>query len=257
MKIGVYGASGRIGKLLLEELKGGYKGLALSSVFVRQKCETDFSTFSHAPLVTNDLKAFVRACECVIDFSLPKGVDHLLEALLECPKILVSGTTGLEKETLEKMQKLALKVPLLHVHNMSLGIMMLNQLAFLTSLKLKDADIEIVETHHNLKKDAPSGTALSLYETCAKARGYDEKSALTTHREGLRSKESIGIAALRGGDVAGKHTIGFYLEGEYIELSHTATNRSIFAKGALEVALWLKDKAAKKYEINEMFGLNV
>ncbi len=254
MKIGVYGASGRIGKLLLEELKGGYKGLALSSVFVRQKCETDFSSFSHKPLVTNDLKAFVRACECVIDFSLPKGVDHLLEALLECPKILVSGTTGLEKETLEKMQKLALKVPLLHAHNMSLGIMMLNQLAFLTSLKLKDADIEIVETHHNLKKDAPSGTALSLYETCAKARGYDEKNALITHREALRSKESIGIAALRGGDVAGKHTIGFYLEGEYIELSHTATNRSIFAKGALEVALWLKDKAAKKYEINEMFG---
>ncbi len=254
MKIGVYGASGRIGKLLLEELKGGYKGLALSSVFVRQKCETDFSHFSHPPLVTNDLEAFVRACECVIDFSLPKGVDNLLEALLECPKILVSGTTGLEKETLEKMQQLALKVPLLHAHNMSLGIMMLNQLAFLTSLKLKDADIEIIETHHNLKKDAPSGTALSLYETCAKARGYDEKSALTTHRGGLRSKESIGIAALRGGDVAGKHTIGFYLEGEYIELSHTATNRSIFAKGALEVALWLKDKAAKKYEINEMFG---
>ncbi|GAA7118983.1 4-hydroxy-tetrahydrodipicolinate reductase [Helicobacter pylori] len=254
MKIGVYGASGRIGKLLLEELKGGYKGLALSSVFVRQKCETDFSSFLHAPLVTNDLKAFVKACECVIDFSLPKGVDNLLEALLECPKILVSGTTGLEKETLEKMQKLALKVPLLHAHNMSIGIIMLNQLAFLTSLKLKDADIEIVETHHNLKKDAPSGTALSLYETCAKARGYDEKNALITHREGLRAKESIGIAALRGGDVAGKHTIGFYLEGEYIELSHTATNRSIFAKGALEVALWLKDKAAKKYEINEMFG---
>lgn len=175
MKVGVYGASGRIGKLLLEELKGGYKGLALSSVFVRQKCETDFSSFSHAPLVTNDLKAFVRACECVIDFSLPKGVDNLLEALLECPKILVSGTTGLEKETLEKMQQLALKAPLLHAHNMSLGIMMLNQLAFLASLKLKDADIEIVETHHNLKKDAPSGTALSLYETCAKARGYDEK----------------------------------------------------------------------------------
>ncbi|WP_120866077.1 4-hydroxy-tetrahydrodipicolinate reductase [Helicobacter pylori] len=254
MKIGVYGASGRIGKLLLEELKGGYKGLELSSVFVRQKCETDFSAFSHAPLVTNDLKAFVRACECVIDFSLPKGVDNLLEALLECPKILVSGTTGLETETLEKMQQLALKAPLLHARNMSIGIMMLNQLAFLASLKLKDADIEIVETHHNLKKDAPSGTALSLYETCAKARGYDEKNALTTHREGLRSKESIGIAALRGGDVAGKHTIGFYLEGEYIELSHTATNRSIFAKGALEVALWLKDKTAKKYEINEMFG---
>lgn len=167
MKIGVYGASGRIGKLLLEELKEGYKGLALSSVFVRQKCETDFSAFSHAPLVTNDLKAFVRACECVIDFSLPKGVDNLLEALLECPKILVSGTTGLEKETLEKMQQLALKAPLLHAHNMSIGIMMLNQLAFLASLKLKDADIEIVETHHNLKKDAPSGTALSLYETCA------------------------------------------------------------------------------------------
>ncbi|MGL2842335.1 4-hydroxy-tetrahydrodipicolinate reductase [Helicobacter pylori] len=254
MKIGVYGASGRIGKLLLEELKGGYKGLELSSVFVRQKCETNFSSFPHAPLVTNDLKAFVRACECVIDFSLPKGVDHLLEALLECPKILVSGTTGLEKETLEKMQKLALKAPLLHAHNMSIGIMILNQLVFLASLKLKDADIEIVETHHNLKKDAPSGTALSLYETCAKARGYDEKSALTTHRKGLRSKESIGIAAVRGGDVAGKHTIGFYLEGEYIELSHTATNRSIFAKGALEVALWLKDKAAKKYEISEMFG---
>ncbi|MFP6037057.1 4-hydroxy-tetrahydrodipicolinate reductase [Helicobacter pylori] len=254
MKIGVYGASGRIGKLLLEELKEGYKGLALSSVFVRQKCETDFSTFLHTPLVTNDLKAFVRACECVIDFSLPKGVDHLLEALLECPKILVSGTTGLEKETLEKMQQLALRVPLLHAHNMSIGIMMLNQLVFLASLKLKDADIEIVETHHNLKKDAPSGTALSLYETCAKARGYDGKNALTTHREGLRSKESIGIATLRGGDVAGKHTIGFYLEGEYIELSHTATNRSIFAKGALEVALWLKDKTAKKYEINEMFS---
>lgn len=95
---------------------------------------------------------------------------------------------------------------------------------------------------------------MSLYETCANARGYDEKNALTTHREGLRSKESIGIAALRGAMLPGKHTIGFYLEGEYMKPSHTATNRSIFAKGALEVALWLKDKAAKKYEINEMFG---
>ncbi|AFI06101.1 4-hydroxy-tetrahydrodipicolinate reductase [Helicobacter cetorum] len=254
MKIGIYGASGRVGQLLLEELKGGYKGLVLTSVFARQKCEMDFGHFSHTPLVTNDLKAFVEACECVIDFSLPKGVDSLLDTLLECPKILVSGTTGLEKETLEKMQSLALKVPLLHAHNMSLGVAILNQLAFLASLKLQDADIEIVETHHNLKKDAPSGTALSLYQTCVKARGYDEKKALMTNREGLRSKESIGVVALRGGDVAGKHTIGFYLQGEYIELSHTATNRSIFAKGALEVALWLKDKKAKKYEIKEMFS---
>ncbi|WP_104713875.1 4-hydroxy-tetrahydrodipicolinate reductase [Helicobacter cetorum] len=254
MKIGVYGASGRIGKLLLEELKHGYKGLVLTSVFARNKCEIDFSDFSHTPLVTNDLKAFLEACECVIDFSLPLGSDSLLDTLLECPKILVSGTTGLEEKTLEKMQSLSLKAPILHAHNMSLGVAILTQLAFLASSQLKDADIEIVETHHNLKKDAPSGTALSLYQACAKARGYDEKKALVTHRENLRSKESIGVVALRGGDVAGKHTIGFYLQGEYIELTHTATNRSIFAKGALEVALWLKDKKAKKYEIKEMFN---
>jgi 4-hydroxy-tetrahydrodipicolinate reductase len=141
---------------------------------------------------------------------------------------------------------------------MSLGIAVLNKLAYLASEALSDFDIEIVEMHHRYKKDAPSGTALTLGENVASARGLILDEVRVSGRNGNigeRSKDEIAIMALRGGDIVGRHTVGFYNDGEFIELNHTATSRDTFAKGAIRAAKWIVGKEPKLYSINDCLGL--
>jgi len=128
----------------------------------------------------------------------------------------------------------------------------------LASEALSDFDIEIVEMHHRYKKDAPSGTALTLGESVASARGLILDEVRVSGRNGNigeRSKDEIAIMALRGGDIVGRHTVGFYNDGEFIELNHTATSRDTFAKGAIKAAKWIVDKEPKLYSINDCLGL--
>jgi 4-hydroxy-tetrahydrodipicolinate reductase len=149
--------------------------------------------------------------------------------------------------------------PVLYATNMSLGVALLNKLVYQAASVLDGFDIEIVETHHRHKKDAPSGTALTLSESAASARGLDIDKVRVSGRDGNigeRSKDEIAVMAIRGGDIVGRHTVGFYNDGEFIELNHTATSRSTFSKGAIRAAHWLADKEAGLYSISDCLELN-
>jgi len=254
IKVGVFGANGRVGKLLLENLKETSK-MSLSTVYVRN--ELNFSV-DPSVLITTDLKSFLNACDVVIDFSLPDACEALLEAAMVTPKPLVIGTTGLNTHQLNLLKEATLKMPILYATNMSLGVALLNNLVEQASAALKGFDIEIVEHHHKHKKDAPSGTALTLGEHAARGRGLNLDDVRVSGRDGNigeRTEDEIAVMAIRGGDIVGRHTVGFYNDGEFIELNHTATSRSTFSKGALRAGEWLADKKPGLYSIADCLGL--
>jgi 4-hydroxy-tetrahydrodipicolinate reductase len=254
IKVGVFGASGRVGKLLIEDLKTTDE-MSLSSVYVRNSL--DFA-IDPSVLVTSDMKAFLNSCDIVIDFSLPEACEMLLEEAMNTPKPLVIGTTGLNTHQLNLLKEASEFMPILYATNMSLGVALLNKLVYQASAALEDFDIEIVEMHHRHKKDAPSGTALTLAQSAAVSRELDLDKVRVSGRDGNigeRSKDEIAVMALRGGDIVGRHTVGFYNDGEFIELNHTATSRNTFSKGALRAGKWLADKEAGLYSISDCLEL--
>ena len=253
INIGVYGGSGRVGSLIIKNLKDD-KEAKLSCVHVLEKIEIDVLN----ALITNDIDTLLKNCDVVIDFTLPDGTESLLNRALKNPKPIVSGTTGLSQHQINLMQEASKSMPILYATNMSLGIAVLNRLVELSSKKLRDFDIEIVEMHHRYKKDAPSGTALTLATHAAKARGLDIDKVRVSGRNGnigQRSKDEIGVFALRGGDIVGRHTVGFYNDGEYLELNHTATSRDTFAKGAIKAAKWIVSQDSGLYSIYDCLGI--
>lgn len=248
IKVGVFGASGRVGKLLLENLKE-IADMSLSSVYVRNNL--DFA-IDPSVLVTSDMRSFLNACDVIVDFSLPDACEELLEKAIETPRPLVIGTTGLNTHQLNLLKNASELMPVLYATNMSLGVALLNKLVAQAAVALEGFDIEIVEMHHKHKKDAPSGTALTLAESAAKARNLDLDKVRVSGRDGNigeRGKDEIAVMALRGGDIVGRHTVGFYNDGEFIELNHTATSRSTFSKGALRAAKWLSSQESGLYSI--------
>lgn len=254
IKVGIFGASGRVGKLLLENLKETVD-MSVSSVYVRKSL--DFA-IDPSVLVTSDMKSFLNASDVIIDFSLPDACEELLEAAIKTPKPLVVGTTGLNMHQLNLLKNASEVMPVLYATNMSLGVALLNKLVAQAAAALEGFDIEIVEMHHKHKKDAPSGTALTLGESAAKARGLDLDKVRVSGRDGNigeRSEDEIAVMALRGGDIVGRHTVGFYNDGEFIELNHTATSRSTFSKGALRAAKWLSQKETGLYSIADCLEL--
>ena len=255
IKVGVFGASGRVGKLLLDDLKAT-SGMSVSAVYVRN--ELDFS-IDPSILVSADMRSFLNASDVLIDFSLPEACELLLEEAIKTPKPLVIGTTGLNAHQLNILKEASKLMPILYATNMSLGVALLNKLVYQASAALRDFDIEIVEMHHKHKKDAPSGTALTLSESAAAGRGLDINKVRVSGRDGNigeRSKDEIAVMALRGGDIVGRHTVGFYNDGEFIELNHTATSRNTFSKGAIKAAHWLSNQEAGLYSISDCLDLN-
>ena len=254
IKVGVFGASGRVGKLLIEDLKMT-QGMNLNSVYVR-----DSLNFSIDPsvLVTSDMQTFLKQSDIVIDFSLPEACELLLEEAIKNPIPLVIGTTGLNNHQLNLLKQASELMPILYATNMSLGVALLNKLVYEASAALEDFDIEIVEMHHRHKKDAPSGTALTLSESAARGRNLDISKVRISGRDGnigARTKDEIAVMALRGGDIVGRHTVGFYNDGEFLELNHTATSRNTFSKGALRAAKWLVNKNLGLYSISDCLEL--
>jgi len=254
VRVGVFGANGRVGKLIIDDLKET-QNISLTSVFVRNKLN-----FSIDPsvMVSTDLNSFLNSCEIVIDFSLPEACESLLEAAIKNPKPLVIGTTGLSPHQLNLLKQASEKMPILYATNMSLGVALLNKLVYQASAALEGFNIEIVEMHHKHKKDAPSGTALTLGESACAGRGLDLDKVRVSGRDGNigeRSEDEIAVMALRGGDIVGRHTVGFYNDGEFIELNHTATSRNTFSKGAIRAASWLADKDDGLYSIADCLEL--
>jgi len=253
MKYGIVGATGRVGQLLVNIIKKSDDCLGAVMFEGKQTIE-----FEPETVITNDAKTLLENCDVVIDFSAPVATQALLEAAIENPKPLVIATTGLNDHQKNLMVEVSKKAPVLYATNMSLGVAILNKLVSMVSEKLRDFDIEIVEQHHHFKVDAPSGTALTLAESCAKARGLNLKEVMVTGRSGhvgARTKDEIGVFALRGGDVVGRHTVGFYNEGEFLELNHTATSRETFARGAIKVSKWLVNQNKGLYSINDALGI--
>jgi 4-hydroxy-tetrahydrodipicolinate reductase len=171
---------------------------------------------------------------------------------------IVSGTTGFDTHQLNLLKTVSEQMPVLHATNMSLGVAMLSKLVNMAAKKLDGFDIEVVEMHHRHKKDAPSGTALTLAESAAAGRGLDLDRVRVSGRNGNigeRTEDEIAVMALRGGDIVGRHTVGFYNDGEFIELNHTATSRNTFSKGAIRAARWLISKESGLYSIADCLEL--
>ena len=254
IKAGIYGASGRVGRLLIDDI-ATTEGIEVVVIHVRK--ELNFP-LADGISVTNDVTSFLEKCDLVIDFSLPEAAQLLFEAALKNPKPIVSGTTGLDTHQLNLLKTTSEQMPVLHATNMSLGVAMLSKLVNLAAKKLDGFDIEVVEMHHRHKKDAPSGTALTLAESAAAGRGLDLDRVRVSGRNGNigeRTEDEIAVMALRGGDIVGRHTVGFYNDGEFIELNHTATSRNTFSKGAIRAAQWLVTKESGLYSIADCLEL--
>ena len=255
MKFGIVGATGRVGTLLVKIIKE--KNLELGSVIFEGECDV---TFPQGTTITNDFKTFLENCDVVIDFSAPIATEKMVTTAIEnnLQKALVVATTGFNDHQKNLLIKASESMPVLYATNMSLGIAILNKIVEMVSSKLKDFEIEIVEMHHRYKKDAPSGTALTLAEHCARGRNLDLNKVRISGRDGIigeRTKDEIAVMALRGGDIVGRHTVGFYNDGEFLEFNHTATSRETFAQGAIKVALWLVKQKSGFYTINDALGL--
>ncbi len=253
-KVGILGSTGRMGEQLINNVLE-QDGLELSVLHVFDELKT---TVPETTLITNDMKVFLENCDVVIDFSAPVATQALLEAALENPTPLVIATTGFSEHQQNLLAEASKEMAVLYSSNMSAGIALLKQLVEQVSATLKDFDIEIVEQHHRHKVDSPSGTALTLGEFAAKGRGLDLDAVRISGRDGqigARTKDEIAVMALRGGDIVGRHTVGFYNDGEFLELNHTATSRQTFSKGAIRAASWIVGKPSGLYSINDCLGI--
>lgn len=253
-RVGIVGSTGRVGNLLIDSLLYD-KELPLSTVHVFDELKRDLPSNI---LVTNSMKALLENCDVVIDFSAPDATQELCEAALKNPTALVIATTGFTVHQQNILKEASKEMPVLYASNMSVGIALLKQLVEQVAATLKDFDIEIVEQHHRHKVDAPSGTALTLGEFAAKGRGLDLDAVRVSGRDGqigARTKDEIAVMALRGGDIVGRHTVGFYNDGEFLELNHTATSRETFSKGAIRAAKWIVNQESGLYSINDCLGI--
>jgi 4-hydroxy-tetrahydrodipicolinate reductase len=208
--------------------------------------------------VGDDLTAALTKCDVMIDFSSHQATRALLELAIAKRKAIVIGTTGHSAEAKKELSVLAAKVPCVWAGNFSIGVNLLFALTQRAAAVLgSDYDAEVVEMHHRFKKDAPSGTAARLLEILLQARNLGND-ALRHGRSGItgeRKPTEIGVHALRGGSVVGDHTVMFASLGERIELTHKASDRSIFASGAVRAAQWVVDQKPGLYDMQDVLGL--
>jgi 4-hydroxy-tetrahydrodipicolinate reductase len=193
------------------------------------------------------------AVRALIDFSHAGAFDGALELALQRRIAFVSGTTGIDARQRDALGRAAASIPVLWAANFSLGVALLSRLVAEAARALPDWDCEIAEAHHRRKQDAPSGTALALGREVAVARGEDFDRVADLRSDGTRGAGSIGFAVTRAGDIVGEHSVLFATSGERIELAHRATDRMIFARGALAAALWLAEQPAGRYALADMF----
>ena len=209
----------------------------------------------------DDLTKEIDACEVVVDFSHPSATGDVCRVCLGAGKPLVVGTTGHSIEERALLERTSKALPVVLSPNFSVGV---NALFWLTrkaaEMLGKDFDLEIVETHHRLKKDAPSGTAKKLAEVLCEVRMLDYARSVRHGREGLigeRSAAEIGVHSIRGGDVVGDHTVTFAGQGERLELTHRASSRETFAAGALRAARWIVGRPPGLYSMENVLGLTL
>ncbi len=209
--------------------------------------------------VTDDPLDPFSVAQAVLDFTAPAASIEYAGLCAQTRAVHVIGTTGFTQEQLGALEPAARHAVIVQAGNMSLGVNLLTVLTRKVAAALgEDFDIEVVEMHHRHKVDAPSGTALMLGEAAAEGRGVELPAVADRGRDGLtgpRQAGAIGFAALRGGDVVGEHDVIFAAPGERIVLRHIATDRAIFARGALRAALWGQDRKPGRYDMTDVLGL--
>jgi len=255
----IMGAAGRMGTMIAN--LATEEGFSLSGLADRVECLDRLTHWGCqvgselAPMLVDHPQAVI------IDFTTPQATLCTARLAAQYGNPLVSGVTGLSAEQKQELERLAVQTPILWSPNMSVGVnVLLTILPRLAHMLGEDYDLEMVEIHHNKKKDAPSGTALRLAEGMAESRGWKLDDVMCCLREGLnneRPSRQIGIQAVRGGDVAGVHTAYFIGQGERIEVTHHAHSRENFARGALRAARWMIGRSfCKLYSIQDILSDN-
>ena len=266
MRLVVVGAAGRMGRSivrLLEETPGATLSGALEQAGSRALGEDAARLAGCADrgiAITEDALSLVVAADGIIDFSTPATSVALAALAAQARIVHIVGTTGLQPDDLARLAAAGRHATIVRSGNMSLGVNLLAGLARKAAAALGEGfDIEIVEMHHRMKVDAPSGTALLLGEAAAAGRDVALSDRAVRGRDGItgaRETGTIGFAALRGGTVVGEHSVIFAGEGERIELTHRAEDRAIFARGALKAALWARGRKPGLYSMADVIGLN-
>lgn len=261
----VTGASGRMGRMLTGMIRASDKARLVGCVeraghaWIGRDIGEAMGGPPAGVIVTDDpLEAFAQA-QAVVDFTSPAATVEFAALAAQARAVHVIGTTGLEPEHLARIAWAAHHAVIVRAGNMSLGVNLLVRMTRLVAAALDaDWDVEVVEAHHRMKVDAPSGTALMLGAAAADGRGVRLEDVRDAGRDGItgaRRRGDIGFSAIRGGDIVGEHDVIFAAEGERVVLRHVATDRAIFARGALRAALWGQDRKPGEYDMMDVLGL--
>ena len=266
LKVVVTGASGRMGQTLVNLITKSDKMELVGALerpnheWVGQDIGLAMGGSKLGVVLSEDPIEVIANAEAVIDFTTPSATIEFSKLAAQARAIHIIGTTGLSEKDLEKIKAASFHSVVVRAGNMSLGVNLLVALTRKVAAALdEEFDVEIIEQHHKHKVDSPSGTALMLGEAAADGRGVSLTETAVRGRDGItgaRKKGSIGFASIRGGDIVGKHDVLFASNGEQLILSHNATDRNIFARGALKAVIWGRDKQPGQYDMMDVLGLN-
>lgn len=264
-RIAIVGADGRMGRQLIQALAQSGEAL-LGAAVVRAGSSLigadagEMAGIGHNGIViTDNLSAVKENFELLIDFTRPEATLKWIDFCVQHQKALVIGTTGFDEAQKQRIRQASQAIGIVFAANFSVGVNVMLKLLAKTATIMGDyCDIEIIEAHHRHKVDAPSGTALAMGESIAGALGRDLKDCAVFSREGhtgARDPMSIGFATVRAGDIVGEHTAMFADLGERLEITHKASSRQTFAKGAVRAAIWLKAKKSGLYDMDDVLDL--
>ena len=266
IKVGVIGAGGRMGRMLIEAVQNNPKTI-LNAAIERQGSSLVGADAGEVAAIgrldvqiVDELETVINDIDVLIDFSLPDATEKNMQVCAEHNVAMVIGTTGFNEAQEQVLAKASEKIAIVYAGNYSTGVnLSLKLLGMAAKAFGNDADVEIIEAHHKHKIDAPSGTAYMMAEAVAEARGQNLKDVAIYGREGQtgeRESGTIGIHAVRGGEIVGDHTVMFIADGEVVEITHRARERMTFAAGAVRAATWVTEQAVGQYNMQDVLGLN-
>ena len=266
INVGVIGAGGRMGRMLIEAVQDNPQ-TTLNAAIERQGSSLVGADAGEVAAIgrlevqiVDDLKAVINDIDVLIDFSLPDATEQNMQICAANKVAMVIGTTGFNEQQEQVLKEASKQIAIVYAGNYSTGVnLSLKLLAMAAKAFGNDADVEVIEAHHKHKIDAPSGTAYMMAEAVAEARGQNLKDVAIYGREGQtgeREAGSIGIHAIRGGEIIGDHTVMFIADGEVVEITHRARARMTFAAGAVRAATWVIKQEFGQYNMQDVLGLN-
>ncbi|PWK13554.1 dihydrodipicolinate reductase [Psychrobacter immobilis] len=266
IKVGVIGAGGRMGRMLIEAVQDNSKTI-LNAAIERQGSSLVGADAGEVAAIgrlevqiVDDLKVVINDIDVLIDFSLPDATEQNMQICAANNVAMVIGTTGFNEQQEQVLAKASEKIAIVYAGNYSTGVNLSLKLLNMAAKAFgEDADVEVIEAHHKHKIDAPSGTAYMMAEAVAEARGQNLKDVAVYGREGQtgeRKAGTIGIHAIRGGEIIGDHTVMFIADGEVVEITHRARARMTFAAGAVRAATWVIKQEVGQYNMQDVLGLN-